>query len=150
MGYLQDNNTVIAASAVLDEYHTTGRKRVAKLLGGTIDNKTGNMTFSRKEAIRPDVLAALNEGVAMTLFSDKPDITVIGQNLAQYLCDIPKEFFQTFLTGNVSKYIRQGGSNIEYMTKLNRQLNTFPPFAQKTREMQEANSALTKNLGATP
>jgi hypothetical protein len=150
MGYLQDSNTVIAASAVLEEYHTTGRKRVAKLLGADIDHKTNVMSFNRKDSTRPDVLATLNEGIAMTLFSDKPDITDIGENLAQYLCDIPKEFFQTFLTGNVSKYLKQGGGNIEYMTKLNRKLNTFPRFAQKTKEMQEANSALSKGLSATP
>lgn len=148
LAYLEDANTVIAPDAVLRDYNTTGRDRVAKLLGAAIDKKTGNMVLSSSSAIRPDVLANLNEGIAMTLFSEKSDVETISENLAAYLVDLPMEFFQTFLSVNVGHLLRKDRANVDYMTKLNRELNKHPRFVARVTSMTEKHASMSQSLRA--
>lgn len=147
IGYLEDQNTIIGPEAVLEHYNTTGRARVARLLGGHV-NKEGTMVIDRTTAVRTDVLNTLGEGICTVLFSARPAPLDIAENLAQYLVDLPDEFFQSFLTVSLGKHSRASSEGRDYLQRLNNALDSLPHFAERVRRMVDNQTAISASLRA--
>ena len=147
--YIRDQNTVIAPVAVLEEYLTTGRQRIAKLLGADINPKTDTLVFNRAQSTRMDVVTTLNEGICLDIFSRKPDPSSIAENLSQYLIDLPDELFQTFLTMSARKQSMISNDNKNYFNRLSKELTSkYPKYAARVSAMYEKQQALDKSLAS--
>jgi hypothetical protein len=145
VGYLEDQNTIIGAEAVLEHYNPTGRARVARLLGGRIDAK-GVMQHERSSPVRTDVLNTLGEGICTVLFSARPAPLSVAENLSQYLIDLPDEFFQSFLTVSLNKHAKGASDGREYLQRLNLALQSLPAFSERVRRMVDNQTAISASL----
>lgn len=142
--FVVDKNTLIATSEILYDYFTTGRARIAKLLGKTLsgDRLIDN---SAAKGMRIDVLTALSESLAITLLSDRPEPAEIAECLAQYSMDLPEEVFVSFYCEHLRKQVvakeREGA---QYSNRLSQALVKFPGMADKLRNLNDRHAALAE------
>ena len=147
LDFLENRDTVIMPSEVIDTYLKGGRARVAKLLGSEIDKVTGKMVKDDRKGVRADVLANLNEGVALTLYSQRPEVSVIGANIAQYLEDLPPDFFMLFVTEYMQKYSAKSPEGSQYTRELSKELYKSESYKLRMAEVMHAHTKISESMG---
>ncbi len=124
MDFVRDQNVLIRPSEILHEYkgNSKVRQRVKALL-------TGNN-------VRHDVISNLNEGVAIELFSARPDPAVVGECLATYIADLPSDLLGSFTGQNLyAQSTTQGDKSDEYLAKLTQAMAQFPQYKARMKEI---------------
>lgn len=144
--FVVDKNTVIQPSEVIENYYTTGRNRIAGLLGSKI-GPDSKFVRDPSKTVRADVIANLNEGVAITLLSSQPNPAEIVKNIAGYLSDVPIEFAMSFLAEHLRKN-NDSESTGKYIAALSAYLNKEPAYHARMVEMQEAHREIRNKTKA--
>lgn len=124
MDFVRDQNVLIRPSEVLFDYKGTSktRQRVKALLSGA--NK------------RHDVISNLNEGIAIELFSSKPDPAQIAESLATYIADLPSDLLGSFTGQNLYAQSQEHGNRSdEYFAKLTHAMSQFPQYKARMKEI---------------
>lgn len=124
MEFVRDQNVLIRPVDVLHDYkgNSKTRTRVKALLSGA--NK------------RHDVISNLNEGVAIELFSTKPDPAVIAESLANYMADLPSDLLGSFTGQNLYAQSQEHGDRSdEYLGRLTQAMSQFPQYKARMKEI---------------
>ena len=124
MDFVRDQNILIRPYEVLHDYvgNSKTRQRVKSLLTG--NNK------------RHDVISNLNEGVAIELFSTKPNPALIAESLATYIADLPSDLLGSFTGQNLyGQSQQQGSGSDEYLAKLTQAMSQFPQYKGRMKEI---------------
>ena len=127
MEFINDPNVLIKPIDVLMDYKgdTITRKRVKKLLSGA--NK------------RHDVISNLNEGIAIELFSSKPNPTDVAEHLATYISDLPSDLLGSFAVQNLKIQSEEYGDDArKYVARVTSAMSVFPQYKGRMKEMVAA------------
>ncbi len=142
--YVRDHNTLIQPEEILVGYLNGGRQRVANLLGCKIvDDKMEKIPGAN---IRADVLANLNEGLAITLFSDQPDLESISKNFVTYMTDIPLDMYVAFVSENIKRYSATVEGGVAYAMAMSHYLGQDPRWVARTRAMHAHHAEIKANI----
>lgn len=149
MRFVADQNSLIQPSEILEGYTTKSetRRKVAALLGCTIDATTLRFVQKTDQRNSASVINELNRGIAIELFSAMPDPRKCAPGLALYLGDIPNELVMAFAAqylGEESRNKGEGGRT--YLNKLSTALAGHPAYKEKMKYMQEAQKAYKESL----
>jgi len=142
MEFLEDANTLIQPSEILNDYALSSdvRRRVAEVLNFRIDPSTG--AFVAKSSVnktRASVIANLNHGVALELFSAMPDPASIAGNLGRYIGDLPNELLSAFTAQHLLQESQAKGEQGEkYLTRLSSVLARERPYKERMGIIGEA------------
>lgn len=145
--FVRDRNTLIQPEEILLGYKKGGRQRVANLLGCRIvDDRMEKIPGAN---IRADVLANLNEGLAITLFSTKPDLEPIADNFVTYMADIPLDMYIAFVSENIKRYSATVEGGIEYAMEMSHYLGKDARWVARTRAMHAHHAEIKKSIRNT-
>jgi hypothetical protein len=142
MEFVQDQNTLIQPSEILNEYAygSAVRARVAAVLNCNIDKETRKFVEKENKAkTRASIISDLNKGVAIELFSVMPEPVATAQRLALYMQDLPNELLSTFAAqylGDQSK--AKGTDGDKYLNKISQALSRVPEYKGKMKFISDA------------
>jgi len=143
--FLEDANTVVQPDDVLFNYAKHGRQRVAKLLGKRVTSQ-GLVQDTSASTARTDVVADLMRGLAMTLISSKPDVEEIGEGLAQFLVDVPSEFYITFWSEHMKSQLDNTAETARYNQTLGNELKKYPAYQTRLSTLMKGQTELAAAL----
>lgn len=136
MEFVQDQNTLIQPSEVLNEY-TYGsavRSRVAAILNCAIDKDTKKFVEKEnKQKTRASVISDVSKGVAIELFSLNPEPSVVAPRLALFMHDLPNELLQTLTTSLGEQCKIKGTDGDKYLGRLSQSLAKIPEYKGKMK-----------------
>ena len=138
LDFVRDQNVLITPSEVLFEYkgNTKTRQRVKALLTG--NNK------------RHDVISNLNEGIAVELYSSRPEPSQIAECLATYIADLPSDLLGSFTGQNLYAQSQEHSNSAEYLAKLTQAMAQFPAYKARMKEIvQTINDYRNKSKAGT-
>ncbi|MAG64395.1 MAG: hypothetical protein CMK74_00745 [Pseudomonadales bacterium] len=130
--YVQDNEVVIAPDDVIKHYTEKSkvRSRVRKLI----------------KQNRNDALSELCAGVALTLFTGKPDPEKISASVVLFLSDLKPEMAMSMIEhhfGNQADNVENGG---EYLGQLSIAMHTYPAYGALFDNIGSAMQAVREEL----
>lgn len=145
--FVRDHNTLIQPEEILHGYMKGGRQRVAKLLGSRIVD--GHMQKIEGENIRADVLANLNEGLAITLFSEQPDLEKVANNFVTYMTDIPLDMYIAFVCENMKKYAGTSENGTAYAMEISHYCGKDTRWVERMRAMHAHHAQIKASIRNT-
>jgi hypothetical protein len=145
--YVRDHNTLIQPDEILRGYMKGGRQRVAALLGCRIVDD--RMEKIPGQNIRADVLANLNESLAITLFSEQPDLEPIANNFITYMTDIPIDLYIAFVCENMKKYAGSMQNGTAYAMELSQHCGADSRWMERTRAMHKHHAEIKASIRNT-
>ncbi len=153
MEFVADQNTLIQPIEILNDYkpNSNVRKRVAALLNMAIDKDTHEFVEkASKTSSRTAIIQELCGGVALELFSMKPDAVKVAPHLAQFIGDLPNEILSLFVGQQLKSQADAAGSEGEkYMQRLSNSLQGYAPYKKKMQVIVQAlrDYKKTANIG---
>jgi len=135
MDFVADQNTLIQPIEILNDYKTQSnvRKRVAALLNMSIDRDTSKLVEkAAKTSSRTAVVQEVCAGVALELFSTRPDATKVAPQLALFIGDLPNEILSLFVGQQLKSQSDAAGAEGEkYMNRISSALQGYAPYKEK-------------------
>jgi len=135
MDFVADQNTLIQPVEILNDYktHSNVRKRVAALLNMTIDKDTTKLIEkTNKTSNRTAIIQEVCNGVALELFSTRPDAAKVAPQLALFIGDLPNEILSLFVGQQLpAQSAVAGDEGTKYMHRISSALSGYTPYKEK-------------------